>query len=163
MGRPFKITLAFILAVVLAYSINGCSAGDTIYHQTHTFEQDIWSYQDTVHFSFDIQDTVALYNLYLDVVHSDTFPFQNLYLNLYSKTPDGELIKDQHSLELQEKDGYWVGDCSGHTCELRFILRENMKFPALGSYSISSEQYTREETLKGIQSLSLYLEKSQTQ
>ena len=163
MGRFIHLAIGLIIAFGFAFAFTGCSGGDTIYHKTHSFEQQTWSYSDTVHFSFDIQDTTAKYNLYLDVVHSDTFPFQNLYLNLFSKTPTDEIVKDQHSLELQEKDGYWISECSGHTCELRFILRENLTFPAVGSYTISAEQYTREENLRGIQSLGLFLEKAKKQ
>jgi gliding motility-associated lipoprotein GldH len=137
-----------------------CHPGKVHYQETVVFEEETWNYSDTAHFAFSIQDTLQRYNLYLDVEHRDDYPFQNLYVIIHSKTPKGEIIKDQHSLELQEKDGFWMGDCQGKSCELRFILREGLAFAEIGDYKISIEQYSREENLKGIQSMGIYLEKA---
>ena len=159
MHNPFQIPVLLRILALAAF-LSSCHPGKVHYQEAHAFEGETWNYSDTIHFAFSIQDTLQRYNLYLDVGHRDDYPFQNLYVNIHSKTPKGELIKDQHSLELQEKDGFWMGDCRGKSCELRFILREGLAFPEIGEYKISVEQYSREENLKGIQSLGIYLEKA---
>ena len=67
------------------------------------------------------------------------------------------MITEQHSLELQGKNGEWMSDCSNGKCGIRFILRENMRFNQLGVHTIFLEQYTRTENLKGVESLGLLL------
>ena len=49
------------------------------YQEEVPIEAAIWTYEQDVDYIFDIQDTTARYNLYLDIHHSTQFPFQNLY------------------------------------------------------------------------------------
>ncbi len=149
--------LGFFLLIALTCA---CNRG-TIYEFNHTFEKSVWNYEEVAHFEFDIVDTTISYNLYLDVEHLTSFSFQNLYVKINSSKPDLELITDIHSLELQEKTGEWIGDCSSKKCELRFILREGLKFDQLGKYNVDIEQYSRNERLDGVASLGILLEKVQ--
>jgi len=129
------------------------------YEESHVVDDQIWNADDVAKFSFDIQDTLAMYNMYLDVKHHTDYPFQNLYVLLHSSFPNGRSVSEQHSLELQEKGGIWMGECNQKICELRFILRENMRFDELGPHGLSVEQYTRKTSLLGVKSISLVLEK----
>lgn len=137
-----------------------CDTSTVVYQEVHEFDQLVWTYQDTVHFSFKIEDTTTPYHLYLDIRHRPDYPFQNIYVKMHSYAPGKDPIIEQHSLELQEKNGSWIGDCKGQLCQLRFILRENLAFPDTGLYAITVEQFTREAQLRGMKSVSLVLEKA---
>jgi gliding motility-associated lipoprotein GldH len=146
--------LSLLFPFTLIYA--ACSGG-SFYESTHTFTDVNWSYEDTIKFAFNIQDTSLRYNMYLDIEHKSTYPFQNLYVKIHSAFPDGQLISEQHSLELQGKNGTWISVCRGQDCGIRFILRENMRFDQLGAYTVFLEQFTRTENLKGVESLGLVL------
>lgn len=144
--------------VLFTLSLISCGS-DAFYEESHVVDDQIWNAADVANFSFVIQDTLATYNMYLDIKHLTDYPFQNLYVLLHSSFPNGRSISEQHSLELQEKGGTWMGECKRNSCELRFILRENMRFDELGPHGLSVEQYTRKTTLLGVKSISLVLEK----
>jgi gliding motility-associated lipoprotein GldH len=155
-----KTALYLLGGFILLTLTWSCNRG-VVYEFKHTFEDSIWKYEHVAHFEFDIADTSISYNFYLDVEHLTTFSFQNLYVKMHSSKPDLEVITDIHSLELQEKTGEWLGDCSRNKCELRFVLREGLKFNQVGKYIINIEQFSRNEKLDGIASLGIYLEKAQ--
>ncbi len=146
---------SFLFGVLL---LVGCESG--IYYQdTYKPEDNVWKHSDLVDFDFSIADSTAMYNMYLDITHETSYPFQNLYVMIRSVSPDGLIIEDQHSLELQEKGGAWIGGCNAQKCEIRFILREGFTFPMSGSYTIQLEQNTRTEALKGVREIGLVIEK----
>jgi gliding motility-associated lipoprotein GldH len=144
----------------LIIGIIGC--GESAYFKdVYKPENKVWTHGELASFDFAITDTLARYDMYLDVTHTGSYPFQNLYVRIISTFPDGEQVTEQHSLELQEKNGEWVGDCGSKNCELRFILREGMRFDTPGEYNIAFEQFTRRDSLAGVVSLGLVLGRSE--
>ena len=119
-----------------------------------------WSYADTLEFRFSIPDTSATFNLYLDFEYADTFSSQNLYLKLHTVFPDGRRLSKQKSFDYFDAQGAPLGQCSGHKCRLHAVLQENAYFNQVGEYVIVLEQFTRRETLPGIYSVGLALEKN---
>lgn len=141
----------------LFVGIIGC--GKSAYFQDiFAPNEQVWTYDDMASFDFTITDTTSSYDMYLDVKHTHGYPFQNMYLKIISTFPDGAEVSEQHSLELQEKNGEWMGECGSKSCELRFVLREGMRFDTPGDYNISFEQFTRRDSLEGVVSLGLVLD-----
>ncbi len=147
------------LVIVLSMMLAGCDR-DRVYSGNHRFPDQGWCHGDTVSFGFSIADTSARYNMYLDLDHTTAYPFQNLYVRIHSAFPDGKVLTEQHSLELQEKTGEWLGGCNGTACAARIVLRERMYFDKPGEYRLSFEQYTRTDCLAGIEKLSLVLDRA---
>lgn len=139
-------------------ALAGCDR-DRVYSESHRLPEQGWCYGDTIAFGFSITDTSARYNMYLDLDHTTAYPFQNLYVRIHSVFPDGKVLTEQHSLELQEKTGEWLGGCTGTECAARIVLREQMYFDRPGEYRLSFEQYTRTDCLAGIEKLSLVLDR----
>ncbi|KAA3631642.1 MAG: gliding motility lipoprotein GldH [Bacteroidetes bacterium] len=130
------------------------------YEQKYTIDNNSWSYQDTLDFNFNISDTNRIYNLYLEIEHEDSYAFQNLYTQIHTKFPGGERLDETLSLELANKTGNWLGNCSGSICTLLIPIQENAYFNASGDYEITLEQYMRENPINGIMSISFFLEKT---
>ncbi len=102
---------------------------DYVYNETQEIPNGgQWNYQDTLNFKFTITDTVSHYNFYLDIAHSDTFAFQNIYLNLHTLFPDGHRLNKLRSFDVFDAQGAAVGDCSGKKCILKTVLQENAFF-----------------------------------
>jgi gliding motility-associated lipoprotein GldH len=135
--------------------------------QSFLYEKDIslsnntWTYDSQLDFPFEVTDTKSLQNLYLDITHSTEFKTQNLYVKFHTKSPSGKVISDVVSLELAEKNGVWFGNCGGEWCDLRIPIQSGAYFEELGTYTLSIEQYTRTEALKGVKSIGFRVEKTE--
>lgn len=155
-------TALFRLAVILLLSTAlGSCKQSVVYEETFEIDpQQGWPYADSLTYAFSIADTLQVYNLYLELDHLVDYPYQNLYINIRTVFPDGKDLAQVLSLELSDKQGFWQGDCNGEACELRIPIQERTYFNQLGDYRIVVEQYMRTDSLRGLQSIGLQLEKT---
>ncbi len=123
------------------------------FYQEEKINETSWKYEDKAVFEFEIQDTVGSYNLELELNHSSEFSFQNIYVAIETHFPDGKKTDDNISLQLMNKMGSWIGDCSSKTCTINFVLQQNTYFKQAGIYKLSLAQDGRNPVLDGIQSL----------
>lgn len=146
-------------AAALLLLLQGCGQG-SVYEKTYEIPPPGWTYADTLDFGFDITDTTAIYNLYLDVRHSPEYDYQNLYVRLHTRFPSGQRIGETVSLELADKTGAWLGDCSSRSCLLKIPIQQGAYFNAAGPYLITVEQFMRRDSLPGIQAVAFRLQDS---
>lgn len=137
----------------------GCSK-NVVYKQQVTFPQGVWTYDSLVEYEFSIEDTVSIYNISLNVEHTIDYAYQNLYVKIYTQFPNQQNKEDVLSLELANKNGLWNGSCGNSKCALSIPLQEKTYFQEPGVYAISLEQYMREESIEGIQSMELIISKT---
>ncbi|NRA52348.1 MAG: gliding motility lipoprotein GldH [Phaeodactylibacter sp.] len=131
---------------------------DFIYDELQEIDGQGWAYAQPVRFDFDIADTAALYNLWLEVDHSTEYKTQNLYTRIQTGFPDGNKSEETVSLELADKSGAWYGSCDQSKCLLKVPLQMNTYFNQPGNYSMVIEQFTRIDSLEGVSSLRLMVE-----
>lgn len=149
---------AFLMIFAALITLNACNS-HVIFDEVYLIPEYGWVYGEQASFEFDIKDTTALYRMAVDIDHSTEYPFQNIYLRIHSVFPNDTINVIQHSVELLEGNGQWIGGCSGEECSVKVILSENMYFNQTGKHKISFEQYTRRDSLIGIQKWGLVLEK----
>jgi gliding motility-associated lipoprotein GldH len=148
------------MACGLALLLASCGPA-TVYEKTYTLEGEQWAYADTLLFDFAIEDTLALYNLYLEVEHSPDFGYQNLYTRIHTQFPSGQRASKILSLELSSKEGGgWLGRCGKQHCRLRIPIQPNAYFDQPGPYAITLEQYMRQSPLPGVKRIAFQLEKT---
>jgi gliding motility-associated lipoprotein GldH len=121
----------------------------------------VWSYQDSLYAKFNIADTAAIYNLHLVLEHGTDFPYQNFYVRLHTRFPDGQRLSEQLSLELAAKGGVWLGDCDVNTCVLDIPIQEGAYFNQPGDYELTIEQFSRKELLPAVNKVVFRLEKTE--
>jgi len=97
------------------------------------------------------------YELQLVIDHTTSYRYQNLYFNIVTSFPDREAREEQLTVDLADKKGNWLGDCSATKCKTKVYLLESFKFPAKGEYGFELRQYTREASLAGVNGLELNL------
>ncbi len=138
----------------------GCSAcGPTvIYEEEQTIAPSGWTYADTLAYQFDIADTSQVYNLFLTLQHSADFSSQNIYVRVYTGFPNGKRLSQRLSLEISDKIGRWLGDCSGDNCQIDIPLQANAYFDQIGPHYFTLEQYMRVDPLPGITAVSFRVE-----
>ena len=117
-----------------------------------------WSYSDTLTYQVDIVDTTARYDIGLDVEHSTEFEFQNLYIRIHTRFPDGETVSQTLPIDFADHTGLWYGDCSGRHCKLRVQLQQNARFDRIGQHTFEFIQYMREDPTHGVESITFFLD-----
>lgn len=128
------------------------------YEKKYEFQQASWAQADTLDFTFIIDDTLAIFNLYLEVEHNTAYGYQNLYTQVYTRFPSGERIKELLSLEMADKAGVWLGHCRGERCVLKIPIQQGAYFNQAGEYMVTVEQYMRMNPVEGIRSIGFMLE-----
>ena len=147
----------FLIFIFLSVLLSACGP-NYLYEETTPLPKAGWTYADTLDFTLSIEDTLALYNLYLEIEHATTYSYQNLYAQIYTRFPSGERKGQTISLELADKTGAWQGDCGKENC--RFLAPIQMKafFNEVGEYVFTLEQYMRESPVEGVQAVGMKLE-----
>lgn len=130
------------------------------YDAEKTITDGVWNYADTLLFAYNISDTASRYNLYIDISHADTFSTQNLYLRFHTVFPDGKRTSSVLSFDFYDSKGANKGACSGGDCTLRSVIQEKAMFKQPGEYQLVIEQFMRQDSVKGVQSVGLMVEKS---
>lgn len=151
--------MKFPVSLLLGASALLASCGPAFqFDESRELGEEQWAYADTLDFSFSIEDTTAIYNLYIELEHSTAYAYQNLYTQVYTRFPGGEQIRELLSLELAEKGGLWLGDCGKGYCTLRIPIQEGAYFNKAGNYTITLQQYMRVDPVSGVRSLRFMLE-----
>lgn len=121
------------------------------------------SWDDTLSFEFSINDTIQLYDLFLEVDHTLDVLHQNYYFKVRTAV-DEEMIQEQIvSLELADAKGYWLGNCSGDECVRTIPFLINTRFEKEGRYKVELQPYARDSIIKGINSFSLGIKASENE
>jgi len=151
----FKNILLAILLLLVLYS---CNSKNYLFDQTKKIEKGSWSYENTLDFTFDIQDTTQIYNIYLALDHTNDYAYQNLYLKVHTLFPNGKKMERPVSFELADKYGQWYGECGSDACRLLVPFQSKTYFNAIGKHTITLEQFMRKDPIGGIEGLSLMVE-----
>lgn len=150
--RPRQLVPSLLLFLLLITAI-GCDQ-ELYFQKNIPLPEASWDYSDTLSFEFVIQDTSNLYDLFLDLDHSSTFSFQNLYVKIGTHFPDGHSEEKVVSLEMADKMGFWYGECTDDWCELTIPLQTGVYFNQSGAYRLTINQHIRTNPVNGIRTVS---------
>ena len=157
---PYPILRMRLTPLMLAASVTLLLAScgpDVVFDQSYDVPEAHWTYADTLDFELEVTDTLAIFDLFLNLSHAVDFPNQNLYVQLYTQFPNQERMQKLVSLELADKAGDWYGRCGSEWCELSIPIQEDAFFNLPGAYRITLEQFSRTDTLAGIRRLGIQL------
>lgn len=135
-----------------------------VYERNVDFDQRFWAVGEQPQFEFVIDDIASKYNLYVNVRNEVSYPNANLYFTYYlSDTANKVLDKKLMSEFLFDvKTGKPFGtSVLGDIYHHRFPILRNYSFQKSGKYSVRFEQFMRADTLQGILSIGLRVERSQ--
>jgi len=150
-------TYIYLLIGISFLSIQSCTDSNVLSSEEIEVSSTSWTYDNPLSFTLPVLDTTNYYDLSIHVKHSPEFSFQNLYVSIESEFPDGEKVKDIVSLELADKKGKWIGSCNSKECNAPFLLKQNIRFEQLGTHHFNIGQESRQDSLSGIESLSIVL------
>ena len=136
--------ILFIL--LFFFALSSCDPA-MVYDEFIGNEGGNWSWKDVGVFEVEVDDTLSLHNIYIQVRHTVEYPMSNLYMFIHVKGPGGEQLKDTVNLEVAAPDGAWLGRGVGNLRELRLLYRKQTRFSLPGTYTFSLEQAMRKPEL----------------
>lgn len=98
----------------------------------------------------EITDTVSPHDIYINLRHSGSYRFSNLFLFMDTYTPGGQQARDTVELTLADDRGQWLGEGIGDVRDNRILFRKGFVFPAAGVYRFELAQAMRVDPLPGI-------------
>ena len=115
--------------------------------------KDGWHADSTIVFQFNISDTTNVFYSEINIRHTISYPFQNLFVFIHSTTPDGQTTTDTLECVLADIMGKWKAKGVGDIIDFTQIYKDSIVFKTKGKYKISIEQAMRYGELPSIKSL----------
>lgn len=137
------------------------SCGQSVIFEEEMNPGNPWKYENAVNFEYEVEDTSVPYDVVLQIGYRDTFAYENLYVKAITRFPNGDSTAYPLSLQLAGDIGDWQGDCSSGLCKTSIMLSEGAYFRSRGKYTLKLEQFSRQASLPGIESLRLKVMKNE--
>ena len=126
-----------------------------------------WEKDSIIRFTFNPNDTIHPYNLFLNIRNNNDYPFRNLFLTVTMKQPDSLVKIDTLQYAMVNADGSLMGEGFSDVKESKLWYQENFVFKQKGEYTIEIQQALREtgsvsgvEELKGVTDVGFRIEKT---
>jgi len=148
-------------AVLLVATILGSTAckNDVFHNETVHLKNNEWQAADTLFYTFESKDSIALYDFYFEVRNTTDYDMQNLYLFITAYYPGNTFSRDTAECILAAADGKWFGKGMGKHKDNRFLFRKGVRFRKPGNYIIAVNQAMRKDTLNGISDVGILIKK----
>jgi gliding motility-associated lipoprotein GldH len=148
-----------IIILLLSLCVASCAKIDLFEKQADIPAQR-WFYKNVPSFTFNITDTVSLYNIYIVLRHTDAYNYNNIWLQLGSQTPGDTLHFQNINLKLASDATGWEGTGTDDIFEVRKMITPGaIPFKKSGNYTFTISQIMRENPLMHILSVGLRIEK----
>ncbi len=154
-----KFLVKGLVVASFIITLGSCSK-NVVYSKYETFKENEWHAKDKAVFDFEITDTQTLNNISLMVRHADAYPYNNLFVFVTTKYPDGKILSDTMEIILANQKGEWQGSGAGDIYDFKIPVKKNVRFPLPGKYQFTFEQGMRVDPLVFIMDFGLEIEKS---
>ncbi len=124
-----------------------------MFEENKILEKNEWNFNDTISFEVNVNDTLNLKNLSLNIRNSSTYPYYNMFVYVDIKNEKGGIDKDTVEFYLANPiSGKWTGNGSSGI-HYNTILYKQVKFLNTGKYKISLTHGMRDTILEGINAI----------
>lgn len=154
----------FVFILLIALSFMSCDK-DRVFDEYKNINGS-WKKTDTINFSFEQNDTINPFNLFLNVRSNNNYSYNNIYLIVSLKQPDNLVKTDTLEYLMANPDGSLMGEGFSDVKESKLWYQEGFTFKKQGKYNISITQAVREtgeitgvQDLKGITDIGFRIEK----
>ncbi len=157
-----KITVKQIafLFMVSALFFTSCD-GKRIFEKNIEIPETGWKTDNILKFDVDIKDPSLPTNFFVNVRNADGYPYQNLYLFIKTKFPNGKMSNDTLDCILSDEKGKWLGSGMGDIYDNQILFKRNVRFPVAGTYSFEIQHGMRADIVPLIMDVGLRIAKAE--
>lgn len=148
------IILLIVTIVLISCDRNG------VYEENINTPKSIWATNDIAKFVAPINDTLSYHNIYLNIRNTTDYPNCNLFLFVAITSPAGVTQLDTVECFLADDQGKWLGKGFGYIRDNQIPFKRNVRFPQKGDYKFEILQAMRTDSLVGVSSVGIRIEKS---
>lgn len=158
--RKSKTINKLLFIVALTGMLSSCGKEVLIDSSMETGKSG-WPATQIFKVEFEQQDTILKYNFYITLRNTEEYPYQNLYVFLSTVYPDGSSSRDTINCPITDYRGKWLGQGFGGVYDNRILYRAKSRFTRPGIYKIEMQQAMRTDTLAGVVSAGIRIEKAE--
>lgn len=151
------LSVSFVVVIFSALSCNK----STIYSNALSIKNDKWSQDDTLFFTFHSEDTLSLYDVYMNIRNTSDYSYKNLFMFVTTYYPAYTFSRDTTECILADDAGKWLGKGIGKHKDNLFLFKKNVRLRYNGTYTIAVNQAMRIEDLNGISNIGFIIKKSE--
>jgi gliding motility-associated lipoprotein GldH len=155
MKRQYR-TIALLPLLLLL--LQGCDK-HVYYTDEHDVDETGLNMNDAAVFDVDVDDTLQVFDFFIDVRNSVHFPKANVFFFINTTFPDGSVAYDTLECPLADVEGHWYGRRTGRYVDSRFVFRRHVIFPRTGNYHFEVAHGMRDTSVVGLKSVGLRIEK----
>jgi len=147
----------FLVSCCLLFLVS-CKQVD-LYERLENIPSAQWKSDFKPAFTFNITDTVSLYNVYITVRHTNSYAYNNIWIESALQLPGDSLKTQKLDLQLANPDG-WMGTGMDDIFERRIkVTPVPYHFKKSGQVSFILKQLMRQDPLPGIMQVGIRVEK----
>lgn len=102
-----------------------------------------WKWSDIRTFEPNMEDSLQMYNIFINIRHTTNYPKSNLYVFVTAKAPTGESRRDTVEIGIADEHGKWLGNGFGDIKLVSREYRKSVRFVYPGLYEFQIEQGMR--------------------
>ena len=159
MNRLNTYRMSMLLAGLILLS---CARID-LFERVSAIPGQSWQSTYRPSFSFDIKDTTAPYQLFLILRHNNRYNYNNIWINIYRKRPDGQVSRVPYELLLATNEKGWLAEGMDDIYEHRIPLippaNDSFYFNKAGIYTFTLEQIMRDDPLEHVLDVGVHIER----
>ncbi len=151
-----------LLILLFASALVSCHTNVGVFEKNVPIPNQAWSSDFKPTIQFTVTDTTSRYNIFAVIRHSDAYPFNNIWLNIYTRIPGDTVAKKQQlDLRLATDDKGWLGSGMDDIFEHRILITAQPEpLTRAGVYTFSLENIMRVDPLTGVLNAGIRVEKA---
>ncbi len=157
----YKLSILLIFLLIFQACQN-----NVVFNQYIPIKKTNWHNGQVVAIEIPIQDTVSMYNLYINLRNTKNYKYSNLYLIARMSFPDNQQVTDTLEYEMTDAKGKFLGSGFSELKENKLFYKEKIRFAKPGKYLFEVKQAMRKrnevesiDPLEGISDVGLSMEK----
>ena len=151
-----------IRVLLLFFLMLGACDNSRVFEENADFTTRQWIITDHPAFIVEVEDITRPYTIKANFRNSLAYPKANLYYQVILLDSTGKEVEKKlvNNFLFDEKTGAPLGSSGlGDIFDHQFPVMENYHFPYAGSYTFQLSQYMRMDTLPGMLSTGIRIEK----
>jgi gliding motility-associated lipoprotein GldH len=153
--------MRFFAVIGFLLVLSGCDQS-RVYELDHDLDGHFWRVKEIPTFEFAVTDSTQLYNIYYRVRNSSDYPYARIFVKYSLMDPANKELQSKlvSNYLFDQKSGVPLGSSGiGDKFDHQFLILDKQKFNKTGKFKVTLEQFMRTDTLPGVESIGIRVEK----